>query len=199
MMLGLRPAGGRARYSRDTVSPLTLPFAQDASGEGSLPSMSAMSQGTPKQEAARWVTGVGVPLVVIAIGVAALLVGAARGNSTVTSLTSASQMAATDLDNAYYRCLDVQAQSLVMSGQVVNVSGPGNVADLLRAAGSWLKAAPAGDVAAPVLRIVERSGPGTCHGSVVEGAFPNGRGGHVVRIGSGASVPGAGALPRPQL
>lgn len=161
--------------------------------------MSAMSHGPAGREAAKWATGVGVPLVVIAIGMAALLFGGARGNSTVASLTSTSQLAATNLDNAYYRCLDVQTQSLVMPGQVVVVSGPGNVADLLRAAGSWLKAAPAGDLTAPVLRIVERSGPGTCHGSVIEGVFPNGRGDHVVRIGSGASVPGAGPLPRPQL
>jgi hypothetical protein len=161
--------------------------------------MSAMSHDTAGREAAKWATRVGVPLVVIAIGMAALLFGAARGNSTVASLTSTSQIAATNLDNAYYRCLDVQTQSLVMPGQAVVVAHQGNVADLLRAAGSWLKAAPADDRTAPALRIVERSGPGTCHGWVIEGVFSNGLGGHVVRIGTGASVPGAGPLPRPQL
>jgi hypothetical protein len=162
--------------------------------------MSAMWHGTAGREATKWATGIGVALVVIAIGMAALLFGAARGNSTVASLTSTSQMAATNVDNAYYHCLDIQTQSLVMPGQAVVVAYQGNVADLLRAAGSWLRAAPADDRNAPSLRIVERSGPGTCHGSVIEGVFSNGRGGgHVVRIGTGASVPGAGPLPRPQL
>src|ERR1700722_11617896 len=53
------------------------------------------------------------------LGAVALGVGAADGNSTVTSFAGSTQRAAAGLDNAYYRCLDVQVHSLVTPGQPV--------------------------------------------------------------------------------
>jgi hypothetical protein len=138
-------------------------------------------------------------LLVAAIGAVSLVFGAADGNASVTSITSAAQLAATNLDNAYYRCLDVQTRSLVAPNQPVTFYQHDNVADLLRASGRWLVAAPQSDVSVPQLLLVSRPGPGSCHGAVVEARVPLAGGGTVVRVGTGASLSGSGPLPRPQL
>jgi hypothetical protein len=133
------------------------------------------------------------------LGAVALVFGAADGHSTVDHFAGSSQHAAAGLDNAYYRCLDIQVHSLVAPGQPVTFAPQGNVADLLRASGSWLRAAPASDTSVPALVLATRSGPGSCHGFVVE-SRSHGPAGHVeVRVGSGASLAGQGPLPRPTL
>ena len=133
------------------------------------------------------------------LGVVALVFGAADGNSTVAYFAGSTQHAAAGLDNAYYRCLDVQVHSLVAADQPVTFDQQGNVADLLRASGSWLRAAPPADRSVPQLALAARPGPGSCHGVVVE-SRTRGPAGHVeVRLGSGASLAGQGPLPRPTL
>jgi hypothetical protein len=132
-------------------------------------------------------------------GVLALVFGARQGDSAVATLGSPAQRSLARVENDYYRCLDVQTRSLVAPGQPVSVAQQGNVADLLRAIGSWITAAPPRDHQAPQLALVSRTGPGTCHGSVVVARFPGRDGRPVERVGSGASQPGQGPLPRPPL
>jgi hypothetical protein len=133
------------------------------------------------------------------IGIVALVLGAADGNTTVASFSSPAQASAAELTNAYYRCLDVQTRSLVAPEQPVTFDQRDNVADLLRASGSWLHAAPATDRSVPQLLLTTRAGPGSCHGFVVEARTRDASGRTELRIGSGASVPGHGPLPRPEL
>jgi hypothetical protein len=135
----------------------------------------------------------------VVVGTLGLLFGAARGNATVTALNSSTQAADLHLENAYYRCLEIQTRSLVSPGEPVTLNVWYEVLDLLRAAGVWLTAAPPSDVHAPQLTLATRPGPGSCHGTVVEARFllPDGK--TVIRFGTGASVPGEGPLPRPEL
>jgi hypothetical protein len=133
------------------------------------------------------------------LGAVALVFGAADGNATVASFAGSAQHAAADLDDAYYRCLDVQVHSLVPPDQPVTFDRHSNVADLLRAAGSWLRAAPPSDASVPELSLAVRTGPGSCHGFVVESRSPGPAGTREVRVGSGASLAGQGPLPRPTL
>jgi hypothetical protein len=133
------------------------------------------------------------------LGAVALVLGAADGNSTVASFAGPTQHAAANLDNAYYRCLDVQVHSLVAPEQPVTFDQQGNVADLLRASGSWLRAAPPSDPSVPELVLAARTGPGSCHGFVVESRSRGPAGNVEVRVGSGASLAGQGPLPRPTL
>jgi hypothetical protein len=133
------------------------------------------------------------------LGTVALVFGAANGNSTVASFAGATQHAEARLDNTYYRCLNVQVHSLVASGQPVTFGQQGNVADLLRASGSWLRAAPPSDASVPQLVLATRTGPGSCHGFVVESRSRGPTGQIEVRVGSGASLAGQGPLPRPTL
>jgi hypothetical protein len=129
----------------------------------------------------------------------ALVFGAADGNTTVASFSTPAQVSANRLDNAYYRCLDTQVHSLVPPGQPVSFDPRDNVADVLRAAGSWLHAAPADDASVPQLVLATRAGAGSCHGFVVEARTRDAGGRTEVRIGTGASLPGQGPLPRPEL
>jgi hypothetical protein len=138
-------------------------------------------------------------VLVMVVGTIALIFGAARGNSSVTSLTSPAQVSESRLQNAYYRCLDVQTHSLVSVRQPVTMSHWWESLDVLRAAGIWLKAASPSNTSVPQLRTISTRSPASCHGTVVEGRFQE-RGGKVrERVGTGASVPGEGPLPRPQL
>jgi hypothetical protein len=133
------------------------------------------------------------------LGAAALVFGAADGNSTVAYFAGSAQHSAAGLDNAYYRCLNVQVHSLVAPEQPVIFGHQGNGADLLRASGSWLRAAPPSDTSVPELTLAARPGPGSCHGFVVE-SRRRGPAGHIeVRLGSGDSLAGQGPLPRPTL
>jgi len=129
----------------------------------------------------------------------ALVFGAADGTTSVAALSGPAQVSASRLDNAYYSCLDIQIRSLVAPGQPVTFDPRDNVADLLRAAGSWLHAAPTDDASVPQLVLAARAGPGTCHGFVVETRTRGAAGRIEVRVGTGASVPGQGPLPRPEL
>jgi hypothetical protein len=139
-------------------------------------------------------------IVLVMVGTVALIFGAIQGNSAVATLGGPAQRSLAAVENDYYRCLDIQTRSLVAPGQPVRISPQGNVADLLRAIGSWVTAAPPRDDVAPQLALEPRTGPGTCHGSVVVARFP-GRDGRrpVQRVGSGATQSGHGPLPRPPL
>ena len=157
------------------------------------------STGMPRDTAAssaRARVGVAVAAALVGVlGVVALVFGAADGNSTVAYFAGSTQHAAAGLDNAYYRCLDVQVHSLVAPHQPVTFGQQGNVADLLRASGSWLRAAPPADARFPSSRWppTPARAPATASWS---SRGPGARPASVeVRVGSGASLAGQGPLP----
>lgn len=67
----------------------------------------------------------------------------------------------------------------------------GTTVTLGKVLGAWAVLERTRRLAQVYVTLVPRSGPGACLGSVVEGRFPGPRGpGTVVRVGSGAAVPG---------
>lgn len=145
------------------------------------------------------VTAVGVLLALVAV--VALGVQAVHGNATVAVQRSASTVRAADLDDAFYRCIDVQARSLVSPDQPVDLDAT-NLADLvtlLKGVGSWVTVADPPSSASATLSLQSRSGPGACLGTVVVATYSPARDGVAVRTGTGASVPGHGPPPAPPL
>lgn len=131
------------------------------------------------------------------------LVGqAVRGDRTVDAQLAAPAVHDASVDDAYFRCIDVQAHSLVAPGRAVTLR-TGNlvdVVDMLKAFGSWVTVADPPSSARVFLTLRDHvTGPGTCLGTQVV-ATVVGPGGHtVVRVGTGAQVPGQGPPPAPQL
>lgn len=130
-------------------------------------------------------------LAALVAAAATLGVGAVHGARLVPAEASDAQAAAWRLDAAYYRCLAVQARSLVAPGETVSVSR----ADL----GAWGTLAK---VVAPfavmtdrpghvVLSLRHQPGAGSCLGTVVVARTPGGR----VEVGRGAAVAGPGPPP----
>jgi hypothetical protein len=137
--------------------------------------------------------------VIVAVTAAVGLVGqAARGAQTVNSQRQPPTTRNASLDNAFFRCLDIQARSLVSPGQPVTLYGS-NLADfvtLLQGVGSWVTIADSRSDAVAGLALRDHvSGPGACLGTVVVAVYTPPRHGVRVRVGSGASVPGNGPPP----
>jgi hypothetical protein len=136
------------------------------------------------------------------VAVAALGIQAARGNTVVSGQSSAATTRDAQLDDSFYRCLDVQVRTLVRPGQTVSLGG-GNLADVvtfLKAVGSWVTVADPASAADVSLSLRDRTGlPGSCLGTVVVGSTRAAGGGTVVRVGTGARVPGHGPPPAPPL
>jgi hypothetical protein len=149
----------------------------------------------------RRVTRAVVASVIVALAMAGLVVQAARGNAVVSDQSSSATVRDAHVDDAFYRCLEIQARSLVQPGQTVAVKDNlGNLVTLLKAVGSWMTVADPSSHADVVLRL--RNGPaapGTCLGTVVVGTTHIAGRGTVVRIGTGAQVPGQGPPPPPPL
>jgi hypothetical protein len=143
-----------------------------------------------------------VGVVVLVVATAGMVVQAYRGNATAAVQLQPKTVSDAALDNAFYRCLDVQTRSLVSPGEPV-VLAPGNLADfitLLKGVGSWVTIAdpPSSAVAQLSLRDhVHRAG--ACLGTQVTARYPTPQGGFTVRVGTGASVPGQGPPPAPPL
>jgi hypothetical protein len=143
-----------------------------------------------------------VGVVVLVGAMAGLVVQADRGNATVAVQLQPKTVHDAALDNAFYRCLDVQARSLVSPGEPV-VLAPGNLADfitLLKGVGSWVTIADPPSTAVARLSLRDHvGGPGACLGTQVTARYPRRQGGFTVRVGTGASVPGQGPPPAPPL
>ena len=140
---------------------------------------------------------------VVAAVVAVALVGQAlRGSAVVDRQFATSTVRNASLDNAFYRCIDIQAHSLVRPGQRVTLS-TSNLADvitLIKGTGSWVMVADPANSADVVLTLRNgQTGPGTCSGTVVVATSTSPDGRSVVRIGTGAEVPGQGPPPAPPL
>jgi hypothetical protein len=139
---------------------------------------------------------------VLLLAVIGMTVQAYRGNSTVAVQRNAKTVHDAALDNAFYRCLDVQARSLVSPGQPVLID-PSNLADfitLLKGVGSWVRVADPPSSAVALLSLRDHvQGGGACLGTQVIARFPGPHHQVTVRVGSGDSVPGNGPAPAPPL
>ena len=140
---------------------------------------------------------------VVAVVAAVSLVGqAVRSNAVVSRQAAPATVRDAARDDAFYRCIDVQARSLVRPGQTVALS-TSNLADvvtLIKAVGSWATVADPASSAQVVLTLQSgRAGPGSCSGTVVVGTSRTADGRTVVRTGTGAEAPGDGPPPAPPL
>lgn len=84
-----------------------------------------------------------IGLVVTALALAALGVQAARGSAVVGVQLQASTRHDAALDDAFYRCIDVQARNLVSPDEPVYLIGTlGDWVTLIKGVGSWIDVAP---------------------------------------------------------
>ncbi|MGH9080122.1 MAG: hypothetical protein ACRDYE_08645 [Acidimicrobiales bacterium] len=163
-------------------------------GEGS-PGWEPGRRGPPRRLFSL-VSLVGVALVAVAVG--ALTVQAVRADRTVRTQLGRAAVRDATLDDAFYRCIDVQARSLVSPGQPVLLAGAslGDDITLVKGVGSWVTIADPPSTA--VARLTLRNhvgGTGTCLGTVVVARYAAPRQGVVVEVGTGASVAGQGPPP----
>lgn len=146
------------------------------------------------------VTVAGVLVAVVAL--VALVGQAVRGERTVGAQLSAPAVHDAAVDDAFYRCLDIQAHSLVRPGQTValRTDNLADVVTMIKGFGAWVTVADPASSADVVLTL--RNGPaapGTCLGTRVVATTTGPGGVRVVRLGTGAGVPGQGPPPAPPL
>jgi len=143
-----------------------------------------------------------VSCLVAAVALVALAGQAVRGDRTVGAQLSAHAVHDASVDDAFYRCIDVQAHSLVTPGRTVALSTD-NLADLVtmvKGFGSWVTVAdPASRADISLTLRDDVPGPGACLGTqvVATSVGPDGR--TTVRVGTGAQVAGQGPPPAPPL
>ena len=140
--------------------------------------------------------------VLLVVALVALGAQAVRADRTVDVQLAQRTLHDSTVDDAFYACIDTQAHSLVRPGQTVTLGGT-NLADvvtMIKGFGSWVTVADPASTAAITLTLHDGpAGPGTCLGTTVVGTS-TGPGGHtVVRVGTGAQVPGQGPPPAPPL
>jgi hypothetical protein len=143
-----------------------------------------------------------IGLVVVVVSLAGLGVQAIRGNRTVSVQRAAVTIRNAALDDAFYRCIDVQARSLVAPGEpvVFSVQDLGDIVTLIKAVGSWVTIANPFSTAVARLSLRNHvTGGGACLGTVVIATSSAPHHGTRIRVGSGASVPGIGPPPAPPL
>ncbi len=142
-----------------------------------------------------------VAAVVSVITVVAMGVQAVRSNRTVAMQRDALTIHDTALDNAFYHCLDVQARSLITPTEpVAFVDNLADLVTLIKGVGSWVTIA--NPISTASARLSLRNGVttgGACLGTVVVATYPTAHHGTVVRVGTGASVPGNSPPPAPPL
>jgi hypothetical protein len=140
-------------------------------------------------------------LVIGAVAIVGLGVQAVRANRTVSFQRDARTVREAQLDNAFYRCLDVQARSLVSPREPVWFVGDlAGFVTLFKGVGSWVTIADQSSSAKVKLSLQHGvTGRQACLGTVVVGMYAMPHGGVMMRIGSGASVPGIGLPPAPPL
>lgn len=139
---------------------------------------------------------------VAAVALVALVGQAVRGDRTVGAQLATAAVHDASVDDAFYRCIDVQAHSLVRPGQTVALSTD-NLADvvtMIKGFGSWVTVADPSSGADVVLTLRDgTAGPGTCLGTRVVATSVGPGGTRVVRLGTGAEVRGQGPPPAPPL
>ncbi len=139
----------------------------------------------------------------VAVAALVALAGqAVRGNRTVSVQLSAHAVHDARIDDAFYHCLDVQAHSLVLPGETVTLSTDdlADVVTMIKGFGSWVTVADPASAAEVVLTLHDGpAAPGTCLGTRVVATTVGPGGVRVVRLGTGAQVPGQGPPPAPPL
>lgn len=142
-----------------------------------------------------------VGLAVCAVALVALGVQASRGNAVVGVQRHPRTVRDAALDDAFYRCIDVQAHSLVRPGEPVFLVG-GDFPDwitLVKGVGSWVTVAPSLSSSRAILSLRDGvNGRPSCLGTAVV-AEPTGSGAGGIRFGTGADVAGTGPPPAPPL
>jgi hypothetical protein len=144
---------------------------------------------------------VAVSLGVLVVALVGLGVQAIRGNRTVGVQRQAVTIHNAMLDDSFYRCIDVQARSLVSPSQPVVITGNlGDVVTLIMGVGSWVTIANPFSSASARLSLRDNvAGRHACLGTVVIATYLKPGHRSIVRVGSGASVPGHGPPPAPPL
>jgi len=146
------------------------------------------------------VTAVGVLVAVVAL--VALVGQAVRGDRTVGAQLSVHAVHDATVDDAFYRCIDIQARSLVRPGQTValRTDNLADVVTMIKGFGSWVTVADPASRADVVLTLRDGpAAPGTCLGTRVVGTSTGPDGARVVHLGTGAEVAGQGPPPAPPL
>ncbi len=143
-----------------------------------------------------------VSALVVVVALVALAGQAVRGNRTVGVQLSVHAVHDASVDDAFYRCIDIQAHSLVRPGQTVALSTDdlADVVTMIKGFGSWVTVADPVSSADVVLTLHDGpAGPGTCLGTRVVATSIGPGGTRVVRLGTGDQVPGQGPPPAPPL
>jgi hypothetical protein len=124
-----------------------------------------------------------------------------RGNAVVNVQRSPVTVKNAELDDAFYHCVDVQAHSLISSGEPVLLVGSfGDWVTLIKAIGSWTAVAPSRSDAKLIVSLRDHvTGRPACLGTVVVAVPADSRSTTAVEFGTGASVPGNGPPPAPPL
>ena len=132
-------------------------------------------------------------LVVGAVALCGLTVGAVHGGRSTAANSTERQAASWQLDAAYWRCLDAQARSVIAPNEPIWIDRSDLVSfvALEKVLGPWADIASRRDEGRVVVTLSSRTGRGTCLGSqvVTRARLPGG--GTVVRHGTGASLPGS--------
>ena len=143
-----------------------------------------------------------VSCLVVAVALVSLVGQAVRGDRVVAAQLSVRSVHDALVDDAFYRCIDVQAHSLVAPGRSVTLSTD-NLADvvtMIKGFGSWVTVADPASRADIVLTLRDDvPGPGTCLGTQVVATQRGPAGRTEVRVGTGAQVAGHGPPPAPPL
>jgi hypothetical protein len=147
-----------------------------------------------------------VAAVLMVVAIVCLGGQAFRGNRTVGVQRDAHTVHDAAIDNAFYNCLAVQGHSLVAPGESVALSAPATFAGLadtitlLKGVGGWATFANPPSTASVTLSLRDNVAVrGACLGTQVIGTYPRGNHKVIVRVGTGASVPGKGPPPAPPL
>ncbi|MDA8359481.1 MAG: hypothetical protein M0Z95_24980 [Actinomycetota bacterium] len=122
-----------------------------------------------------------------------MAIGAVHGARQAQAAAQKGQVAAWQLNAAYWDCLETQAHSLVQPDEPVWVKEQqlATLVTIEKVIGPWADQVHSPSEAQAELEIVTRPGDGTCLGEVVVGWFgPPGGPWTVKRTGSGASLPG---------
>ncbi len=158
--------------------------------------------GTHRRKPAQTAAVTAVAAVVCVVTLVALAGQAVRGNRTVGVQLAQHTVHDASVDNAFYACLDTQARSLVRPGQTVTLGGT-NLADvvtMIKGFGAWVTVADGASDADVTLTLHNGpGGPGTCLGTTVVATSRGTDGRPVIRVGTGAQVPGDGPPPAPPL
>ena len=139
---------------------------------------------------------------ILLVGGVGLLGQVVRSDRVVAAQRSSAVMHDAHLDDSYYRCLETQARSLISEATPVRYRRGATLGEavlLNKVAASWVTVSPPGAEPSGWLGIRRSSTGPSCLGDVVTLRTRNADGRWIVRLGSGASVPGHGPPPDPPL